>query len=76
MSEGTEINNVIDFAAYRMEREVQSLRTTGQHESAEALAEALDAYLLGLCTVAFIEGKTYLTPTEAFFAEGKEEKTV
>ena len=72
MAEDIEENNVYDFAAYRMQRDAEAYCLAGDHEAAEALWEAIEAYLQGLCTVTFIEGRTYLTPTDLDFGEAKE----
>ena len=61
MAEGKENNNVHDFVAYRIERLAGDHMAQGDVANATALWEALDAYLAGLVTVSFIEGKTYIT---------------
>jgi hypothetical protein len=62
MVEDTEINNVYDFTAYRMQRTAEGLFEAGKLDQATTLWEALEAYLQGLCDVQFIEGKTYISP--------------
>ncbi len=69
MAEGKEINNVIDFTAYRMQRHAEAFYAQGDVESAEALWDALEGYLEGVCDVKFIGGKTYLTPVDLDFGE-------
>ena len=76
MAEDTKENNVYDFTAYRMQRTAEVLYASGDLDNAEALWDALEAYLQGLCTVTFVEGKTYLTPTNNDMAEGKGNKSV
>ena len=61
MGEDTENNNVYDFVAYRIERLAGDYMMQGDVQNSEALWEALDAYLAGLVTVSFVEGKTYIT---------------
>ena len=61
MGEDTENNNVHDFVAYRIERLAGDYMAQGDVRNAEALWEALDAYLAGLVTVSFVEGNTYIT---------------
>jgi len=61
MGEDTENNNVYDFVAYRIERLAGDYMAQGDVQNSEALWEALDAYLAGLVTVSFVEGKTYIT---------------
>ena len=61
MGEDTENNNVYDFVAYRIERLAGDYMAQGDVQNAEALWEALDAYLAGLVTVSFVEGRTYIT---------------
>ena len=61
MGEDPENNNVHDFVAYRIERLAGDHMARGDVQNAEALWEALDAYLAGLVTVSFVEGKTYIT---------------
>ena len=62
MGEDTKNNNVYDFVAYRLERLMDEHLARGDVQNAEALLDALDAYLAGLVTVSFIEGRTYITP--------------
>ena len=61
MGEDPENNNVHDFVAYRIERLAGDYMAQGDVRNAEALWEALDAYLAGLVTVSFVEGNTYIT---------------
>jgi len=61
MGEDTENNNVYDFVAYRIERLAGDYMAQGDVQNSEALWEALDAYLAGLVTVSFVEGRTYIT---------------
>ena len=61
MGEDTKNNNVYDFVAYRLERLMDEHLARGDVQNAEALLDALDAYLAGLVTVSFVEGKTYIT---------------
>ena len=61
MGEDTENNNVYDFVAYRIERLAGDYMAQGDVANSEALWEALDAYLAGLVTVSFVEGRTYIT---------------
>ncbi len=72
MAEDTQINNVVDFTAYRIQRNAESLWEKGDTKSAEIMWDALEAYLQGLCEVQFIEGKTYLKPVALDFSEAKE----
>ena len=72
MAEDIEENNVYDFAAYRMQRDAEAYSLAGDHDAAEALWEAIEAYLQGLCTVTFIEGRTYLTPANFDLVEATE----
>ena len=77
MAEGKENNNVIDFTAYRIQRLAETLVAEGDLGNATALYEALDAYTAGLCTVAFIDGNTYITPVgEDEEAEGTNKNNV
>ena len=69
MAEDTEINNVVDFTAYRMQRHAEACYDVGDVEGAEALWDALEGYLQGVCDVQFIGGKTYLTPIDLDFGE-------
>jgi len=69
MAEDTEINNVVDFTAYRMQRHAEALWDAGDATAAEALWDALEGYLQGVCDVQFIGGKTYLTPIDLDFGE-------
>jgi hypothetical protein len=63
MSEGTENNNVYDFAA------------KGQQDYADAMLEALQSYIEGEVEVRFIEGETYIVPKEDI-VEATEKKNV
>ena len=69
MAEDTEINNVVDFTAYRMQRHAEAFYDQGDVESAEALWDALESYLAGMCDVQFIGGNTYLKPLDLDFGE-------
>ena len=76
MAEDTQINNVVDFTAYRIQRNAESLWEKGDTKSAEIMWDALEAYLQGLCEVQFIEGKTYLKPVDLDFGEDNKNKSV
>jgi hypothetical protein len=76
MAEDTKENNIYDFTAYRMQKTAEVLYASGDLDSAEALWEALEAYLEGLCDVQFVGGKTYLTPIDGDLAEDKGNKSV
>ncbi len=72
MAEDIEINNVVDFTAYRIQRNAKALWDSGDVKAAEVMWDALEVYLQGSCEVQFIEGRTYLKPIDADFAEIKE----
>ena len=72
MAEDIEENNVYDFTAHRMQRDAEACYAAGDHEGAEALWDAIEAYLQGLCTVTFVEGRTYLTPANFDMGEATE----
>ena len=55
-----EHNNVADFVVYKMRSIVEDLAKLGRSDYANAVQDALDAYLLGQVDIGFIDGWPYV----------------
>jgi hypothetical protein len=55
-----ENNNVIDFTAYKMRNLIEDLDKANRLDYAEAMQNALDAYLLGEVRIGFADGWPYV----------------
>jgi hypothetical protein len=51
-----DIDNVLDFTAYKMRILIEDLAKQGRGDYAIAIQDALDAYLLGEVHISFIDG--------------------
>ena len=55
-----ENNNVLDFTAYKMRSIIEDLARAKRLDYANAMQDALDAYLLGEVRIGFIDGWPYV----------------
>ncbi len=53
-------NNVVDFVAYKMRNLIEDLARAKRLDYANAMQDALDAYLLGEIRIGFIDGWPYV----------------
>jgi hypothetical protein len=53
-------NNVADFTAYKMRSIVEDLAKQGRIDYANAVQEALDAYLMREIDISFVDGWPYV----------------
>ena len=60
MTTENDIDNLIDFTAYKMRSIIAYLAMHGRLEYANALQDALDSYMLGEIDIAFISGWPYV----------------
>ena len=58
-----ENNNVADFVAYKMRSIIEDLAKANRIDYANAMQDALDAYLLGEVRIGFIDGWPYVLDT-------------
>ena len=58
-----EHENVLDFTAYKMRSLIEDLATSGRLDYANAMQDALDAYLMGEVRIGFIDGWPYVLDT-------------
>ena len=58
-----ENNNVLDFTAYKMRSIIEDLAEANRLDYANAMQDALDAYLLGEVRIGFIDGWPYVLDT-------------
>ena len=58
-----ENNNVLDFTAYKMRSIIEDLARAKRLDYANAMQDALDAYLLGEVRIGFIDGWPYVLDT-------------
>ena len=56
-------NNVLDFTAYKMRNIIEDLARAKRLDYANAMQDALDAYLLGEVRIGFIDGWPYVLDT-------------
>ena len=56
-------NNVADFVAYKMRSIIEDLAKAKRLDYANAMQDALDAYLLGEVRIGFIDGWPYVLDT-------------
>ena len=56
-------NNVIDFTAYKMRNLIEDLAKSNRLDYANAMQDALDAYLMGAIRIGFIDGWPYVLDT-------------
>jgi len=56
----TAIDNLADFTAYKIRSLIEDLAKQGRAEYANAVQDALDAYLLGQVDIGFIDGWPYV----------------
>ena len=55
-----EHENVLDFTAYKMRNLIEDLDKANRVDYATAMQEALDAYLMGVIRIGFIDGWPYV----------------
>ena len=55
-----EHENVIDFTAYKMRNLIEDLARANRIDYANAMQDALDAYLMGEVRIGFIDGWPYV----------------
>ena len=55
-----EHENVLDFTAYKMRNLIEDLADANRLDYANAMQDALDAYLLGEVRIGFIDGWPYV----------------
>ena len=60
MEKEKDIDNVADWTAYKMRSLVAGQEAAGRLDLANALQDALDAYLMGQIRIVFREGKPYV----------------
>ena len=58
-----ENDNVADFTAYKMRSIIEDLASANRIDYANAMQDALDAYLLGEIDISFIDGWPYVLDT-------------
>ena len=58
-----ENNNVLDFTAYKMRSIIEDLAEANRLDYANAMQDALDAYLMGEVRIGFIDGWPYVLDT-------------
>ncbi len=63
MTEENDIDNLADFTAYKMRSLIEDLAKQGRTDYANAMQDALDAYLLGELQISFIDGWPYVLDT-------------
>jgi len=56
-------DNLLDFTAYKMRNLIEDFAKQGRTDYANALQDALDAYLLGEVQIGFIDGNAYILET-------------
>ena len=56
-------NNVLDFTAYKMRSIIEDLAEANRLDYANAMQDALDAYLMGEVRIGFIDGWPYVLDT-------------
>ena len=55
-----EHENVLDFTAYKMRNIIEDLAKANRLDYANAMQDALDAYLMGEVRIGFIDGWPYV----------------
>ena len=55
-----DIDNLVDFTAYKMRSIIEDLAKQGRADYAMAIQDALDSYLLGEIDITFIDGWPYV----------------
>ena len=60
MTKENDNGNLLDFTAYKMRSIVEDLAKQGRSDYADAVQDALDAYLLGQVDIGFIDGWPYV----------------
>ena len=58
-----ENNNVVDFTAYKMRKLIEDLAEANRLDYANAMQDALDAYLMGEIRIGFKDGWPYVLNT-------------
>ena len=58
-----EHENVLDFTAYKMRSIIEDLAKANRLDYANAMQDALDAYLMGEIRIGFIDGWPYVMET-------------
>ena len=53
------LDNIADFTAYKMRSLIEALAKLGHADYANAMQDALDAYLLGEINIDFVDGWPY-----------------
>tara|TARA_Y100001937_G_scaffold101982_1_gene140069 strand:+ start:3282 stop:3479 length:198 start_codon:yes stop_codon:yes gene_type:complete len=61
MEKENNIDNIADWTAYKMRSLVADQASAGRLDLANALQDALDAYLMGQIHITFKDGKPYVT---------------
>ena len=60
MTTENDIDNLLDFTAYKMRSIIEDLASTGRLDYANAMQDALDSYLLDDIDIAFVDGWPYV----------------
>ena len=60
MGKENDNDNLADFTAYKMRSIIEDLAYKGRLDYANAMQDALDAYLLGEISIGFIDGWPYV----------------
>tara|TARA_Y100000310_G_C20507866_1_gene727305 strand:- start:711 stop:920 length:210 start_codon:yes stop_codon:yes gene_type:complete len=63
MTQENDIDNLVDFTAYKMRSLINDLAKQGRIDYADAMQDALDSYLLGDVKIDFIDGWPYVLDT-------------
>ena len=59
MTQENDNANVADFTAYKMRNLIEDLAKQGRSDYANAMQDALDAYMLGESDIGFVDGWPY-----------------
>jgi len=60
MTQESDNDNLLDFTAYKMRSLIEDLAKQGRSDYANAMQDALDAYLLGEVQISFMGGWPYV----------------
>jgi len=63
MTQESDNDNLLDFTAYKMRSLIEDLAKQGRTDYANAIQDALDAYLLGEVQISFMGGWPYVLDT-------------
>ena len=64
MTTENDIDNLLDFTAYKLRNMVEDWAAVGQTDIADALLDALDQYMLGHIGIAWHDGWPYMVKPE------------